>query len=104
MHTPLYLLWFQALHEIAGGLHIDLKPMQLLVDEEGRVKLNDFNSVHVLSRNPADGKFCPAQASKRNRREPWPSPENYAGKVHRLDYHGQNVFAMCKYRGLDYVV
>eukprot|EP00752_Nemacystus_decipiens_P013824 g12273.t1 len=62
----------QALHEIAGGLHIDLKPMQLLVDEEGRVKLNDFNSVHILSINPANGKFCPAQASKRNRREPWP--------------------------------
>ena len=74
--------WFQALHEIAGALHIDLKPMQLLVDEEGRVKLNDFNSVHVLSRNPADGRFCPAQSSKRKRREPWPSPENFAGKVY----------------------
>eukprot|EP00903_Cladosiphon_okamuranus_P015281 g14121.t1 len=71
----------QALHEIAGCLHIDLKPMQLLVDEEGRVKLNDFNSVHVMNRNPMDGTFCPAWSAKRNRREPWPSPENFAGKL-----------------------
>lgn len=72
---------FQALHEIAGCLHIDLKPMQLLVDDNGVVKLNDFNSVHVLSKSTTDGKFCPTQSSKRNRREPWPSPENYAGQV-----------------------
>lgn len=55
--------------------------MQLLVDEDGRVKLNDFNSVRVLSIDPNGGEFCPAPSSKRRRVEPWPSPENYAGKV-----------------------
>eukprot|EP00752_Nemacystus_decipiens_P018202 g16331.t1 len=37
----------QALHEIAGGLHIDLKPMQLLVDEGGR-PLTETTDVYSL--------------------------------------------------------
>lgn len=76
-----YFPMSQALHEIAGGLHVDLKPQQLLVDERGRLKLNDFNSAHIMSINPLDGTYCPVQATKRNRLTPWPSPENYAGEV-----------------------
>ncbi|CAN0242297.1 unnamed protein product [Ectocarpus sp. 12 AP-2014] len=69
----------QALHEV-GCVHVDLKPMQLLVDDNLRVMVNDFNSVHVMGISPTDGAFCPVKAQKRNRLEPWPSPENYAGQ------------------------
>ncbi|CBJ32471.1 similar to TAK1 (TGF-beta-activated kinase) [Ectocarpus siliculosus] len=69
----------QALHEV-GCVHVDLKPMQLLVDDNRRVMVNDFNSVHVMGISPTDGAFCPVRAKKRNRLEAWPSPENYAGQ------------------------
>ncbi|CAM9401003.1 unnamed protein product [Ectocarpus fasciculatus] len=70
----------QALHEVAGCIHVDMKPMQLLVDDNRRVMVNDFNSVHVMSISPSGGAFCPAESPKRNRLTPWPSPENYAGQ------------------------
>ncbi|CAN0149692.1 unnamed protein product, partial [Ectocarpus sp. 12 AP-2014] len=71
----------QALHEIAGSIHVDLKPQQLLIDDDGRVMLNDFNSAHIMSISQAgDGTACPAQSTKRNLPTPWPSPENYAGE------------------------
>ncbi|CAM9931054.1 unnamed protein product, partial [Hapterophycus canaliculatus] len=69
----------QALHEMAVSVHVDMKPQQLLIDETGRVRLNDFNSAHIMSIDK-DGKFCPVQASKRRRPTAWPSPENYEGK------------------------
>lgn len=72
----------KALHEV-GCVHVDLKPMQLLVDDNRRVMVNDFNSVHVMGISPTDGTFCPVQTKKRNRLQPWPSPENYAGQVRR---------------------
>ncbi|CAN0318902.1 unnamed protein product [Ectocarpus sp. 6 AP-2014] len=71
----------QALHEAAGSIHVDLKPQQLLIDDDGRVMLNDFNSAHIMSISQAgDGMACPAQSTKRNLPTPWPSPENYAGE------------------------
>lgn len=73
----------KALHEVAGCIHVDMKPMQLLVDDNLRVMVNDFNSVHVMGISPTDGTFCPVKSRKRNRLEPWPSPENYAGQVRR---------------------
>lgn len=70
----------QALHEIAGSIHVDLKPQQLLIDETGRVMVNDFNSAHIMS-VARDGTLCPVQSAKRRRPTPWPAPENYEGKV-----------------------
>ncbi|CAM9461262.1 unnamed protein product, partial [Hapterophycus canaliculatus] len=69
----------QALHEIAGSVHVDMKPQQLLVDVDGRVMLNDFNSAHIMN-VARDGTFCPVHSGKRRRHTPWPSPENYEGK------------------------
>ncbi|CAM9157974.1 unnamed protein product, partial [Ectocarpus fasciculatus] len=71
----------QVLHEVAGAIHVDLKPQQLLIDDYGRVMLNDFNSAHIMSVSQAgDGAVCPTQSNKRNLPTPWPSPENYAGE------------------------
>lgn len=70
----------QALHEIAGSIHVDMKPQQLLIDETGRVMVNDFNSAHIMS-VARDGTLCPVQSAKRRRPTPWPAPENYDGKV-----------------------
>ncbi|CAM9384814.1 unnamed protein product, partial [Hapterophycus canaliculatus] len=70
----------QALHEVAGSIHVDMKPQQLLIDENGRVMVNDFNSAHIMS-VAEDGTLCPVQTAKRRRPTPWPAPENYEGKV-----------------------
>lgn len=70
----------QALHEVAVSIYVDMKPQQLLVDETGRVMLNDFNSAHAMG-VASDGKLCPVHSAKRNRPTPWPSPESYQGKV-----------------------
>ena len=75
---------FQALHEVAGGVHMDMKPQQLLVDDFGRGKVNDFNSVHIMSsRRDVEGEFCPVRSSKPQRVIPWRAPENLAGKVRK---------------------
>lgn len=71
----------QALHEVAGCIHFDLNPQQLLVDGTGSILLSDFNICQVMSVNPTDGKYCPVESARRTRHIPWASPENYAGKV-----------------------
>ncbi|CBJ30240.1 serine/threonine protein kinase [Ectocarpus siliculosus] len=71
----------QALHEIAGAIHLDMKPQQLLIDDAGRGKVNDFNSVHLMSADAsADGKHCPILTGRPARLVPWRAPENIAGK------------------------
>lgn len=70
----------QALHEIVGGIHFDLKPQQLLVDELGRVKMNDFNTVH-LTRPDETGRACVAHGGCPAEIIVWRPPENYAGEV-----------------------
>ncbi|CAN0305441.1 unnamed protein product [Scytosiphon promiscuus] len=77
---PLASAFVQELHEVAGAVHVDMKPQQLLIDDDGRVMLNDFNSAHIMS-VASDGTYCPVQSGKRRRRTPWPSPENFQGKV-----------------------
>ena len=72
---------------MTGCLHVDLKPEQLLIDEEGRIMLNDFNRVHVMSVSPTDGSFCPVESARRSRHTPWPSPENYMGEVTCLKWY-----------------
>ncbi|CAM9758446.1 unnamed protein product, partial [Ectocarpus sp. 6 AP-2014] len=70
-----------ALHEIAGAIHLDMKPQQLLIDDAGRGKVNDFNSVHLMSADAsADGKHCPILTGKPARLVPWRAPEIMAGK------------------------
>lgn len=60
-------------------------PEQFLVDDSsGRLMLNDFNRVHVMSKDPTGGKYCPLESPRRRRHIPWPSPENYAGELQRL--------------------
>lgn len=72
----------QALHEIVGGVHMDMKPQQLLIDDNGRGKVNDFNGIHLMGSSPdGEGEFCPTHAGKPIRMVPWRSPENVAGEV-----------------------
>eukprot|EP00903_Cladosiphon_okamuranus_P006811 g6639.t1 len=71
----------QALHEIARGAHMDMKPQQLLVDDKGHAKVNDFNSIHLMGLNPdVPGELCSSRAGKPIRMVPWRSPENVAGE------------------------
>ncbi|CAM9848362.1 unnamed protein product [Scytosiphon promiscuus] len=70
----------QALHEIVGGIHFDLKPQQLLIDDTGRVKMNDFNTVH-LTRPDETGTSCVAHGGCPPELIVWRPPENYAGKL-----------------------
>ncbi|CAN0150732.1 unnamed protein product [Ectocarpus sp. 4 AP-2014] len=74
-------LALDALHEIAGAIHLDMKPQQLLIDDAGRGKVNDFNSVHLMSADASgDGKHCPILTGRPARLVPWRAPENMAGK------------------------
>lgn len=70
----------QALHEMPGGpvVHADLQPRQLLLDENGVVKVNDLNRCRFMARD-ASGEPCPFYISKGN--GVWRSPEEYAGEV-----------------------
>ncbi|CAM9874359.1 unnamed protein product, partial [Ectocarpus fasciculatus] len=83
--TPLGC-WLQALHEIAGAIHLDMKPQQLLIDNTGRAKVNDFNSVQLMGTDAfSDGKHCPIVTAKAARLVPWRAPEIMAGKVRRRE-------------------
>lgn len=74
----------QVMHEVVGGVHMDMKPQQLLIDDTGHGKVNDFNSIHLMNTQPGvQGAFCPTQAGQPVRMVPWRSPENVAGKVRR---------------------
>lgn len=70
----------QAMHEMPGGpvVHADLQPRQLLLDENGVVKINDLNRCRFMGRDAA-GEPCPFKISKGN--GVWRAPEEYAGEV-----------------------
>lgn len=56
----------QAMHEASGGaiVHYDIKPQQMMLDENGRVKINDLNMC-LFAPADEDGNTCafPAPAS-----------------------------------------
>ncbi|CAM9532917.1 unnamed protein product [Ectocarpus sp. 12 AP-2014] len=84
----------QALHEMPGGpvVHADLQPRQLLLDENGVVKVNDLNRCRFMARD-SSGEPCPFYISKGN--GVWRSPEEYAGEglTEKLDiYSLGNIF------------
>lgn len=75
----------QALHEasVAPIVHFDMKPRQLLIDDRGRLMLNDFNAAQFMD---AHGSGLPCQFTMRAcRAVVWRSPENQAGKVRNVD-------------------
>lgn len=77
----------RALHEAADGpiVHYDVKPAQLLVTENGRVKLNDFNVAWFMSRG-TDGSPCAFNVKGDARQPgPWRAPEYLSGKVRDPD-------------------
>ena len=49
----------QALHEAPGGaiVHFDIKPQQLMLDKNGRIKINDLNMCRFVDAD-ADGNSC----------------------------------------------
>ncbi|CAM9139951.1 unnamed protein product [Hapterophycus canaliculatus] len=84
----------QALHEMPGGpvVHADLQPRQLLLDDDGVVKVNDLNRCRFMGKDE-DGEPCPFKISKGN--GVWRSPEEYAGEdlTEKLDiYSLGNIF------------
>lgn len=54
----------QALHEAPGGpiVHFDIKPHQMMLDANGRLKINDLNLVR-FPRADKDGNSCPFKSS-----------------------------------------
>ena len=50
----------QALHEAPGGpiVHYDIKPQQMMLDENGRVKINDLNTCQFVDAD-VNGNSCP---------------------------------------------
>lgn len=76
----------QALHEasIAPIVHFDMKPQQLLIDEDGRVMLNDFNLAQFMGTRES-GVSCPFETGGGCPVVPWRAPENIAGKVMTAD-------------------
>ncbi|CAM9894012.1 unnamed protein product [Laminaria digitata] len=71
----------QALHEasVAPIVHFDMKPRQLLLAEDGRVMVNDFNAAHFMGAR-GSGVSCPFTRHGKGRVVAWRSPENIAGK------------------------
>lgn len=73
----------QALHKtaaIAPIVHFDVKPAQMLMTADGRVKLNDFNTAWFMSTGP-DGTPCPFTLKGKPHLGPWRSPEYLSMKV-----------------------
>ncbi|CBN74836.1 serine/threonine/tyrosine kinase [Ectocarpus siliculosus] len=71
----------QALHEIVGGIHFDMKPQQLLIDDDGTAVINDFNALKLMGRSPGpDEAFCAVHGGTPAQLITWRPPENYAGK------------------------
>lgn len=50
----------QALHEAPGGpiVHFDIKPQQMMLDDEGKLRINDLNLVRFPHADK-DGNSCP---------------------------------------------
>ncbi|CAM9852018.1 unnamed protein product [Ectocarpus sp. 12 AP-2014] len=79
-HTP-WATKQHALHEIVGGIHFDMKPQQLLIDDDGTAVVNDFNALKLMGRSPGpDEAFCAVHGGTPSQLITWRPPENYAGK------------------------
>lgn len=76
----------QALHEasVAPIVHFDMKPQQLLIDNDGRVMVNDFNMAQFMGVH-GSGVSCPFTTHGRCSVVAWRAPENIAGKVIKVD-------------------
>lgn len=50
----------QALHEAPGGpiVHFDIKPQQMMMDADGKLRINDLNLVRFPDADK-DGNSCP---------------------------------------------
>lgn len=50
----------QALHEAPGGpiVHYDIKPQQMMLDQNGRIKINDLNTCQFADAD-VNGNSCP---------------------------------------------
>ena len=84
-----------ALHAFSGGpiIHADLQATQFLVDNQGRIKLNDFNRCRFRPRSNATGELCKIKIPSSPGLSR--SPEEYEGQEldEKLDvYSLANVF------------
>ncbi|CAN0078548.1 unnamed protein product [Ectocarpus fasciculatus] len=71
----------QARHPIVGAVHFDMKPQQLLIDEDGTAVVNDFNALKLMGTSPGHDKmFCAVHGGTPAQLIAWRPPENYAGK------------------------
>lgn len=72
----------QALHEAVEApiVHFDIKPSQLLMAEDGRVKLNDFNLAWIMSTG-SDGSPCLFTTKPWVTEGPWRPPEFRSAQV-----------------------
>eukprot|EP00752_Nemacystus_decipiens_P007117 g6375.t1 len=70
----------QALHEAPGGpiVHYDIKPQQMMLDENRRVKINDLNTCQFADAD-INGNSCPFAMSAVGV-DAWRAPENIAGE------------------------
>ncbi|CAM9181094.1 unnamed protein product [Discosporangium mesarthrocarpum] len=81
-----------ALHDAEGGpiVHADLQPRQLMLSEDGVVRVNDLNRCRFMGRDAA-GQACPFRIKKSN--GVWRSPEEYGGKdlTEKLDIYSMGL-------------
>ncbi|CAM9237457.1 unnamed protein product [Hapterophycus canaliculatus] len=66
-----------ALHR-SSTIHFDIKPQQMMLDAEGRLRINDLNMCRFIDAD-VDGNTC-RFASSACRVGPWRAPENIAGE------------------------
>ncbi|CAM9891862.1 unnamed protein product [Scytosiphon promiscuus] len=68
----------QSLHEAVDGpiVHFDIKASQLLIDEDGGVKLADFNLSYFMGKNP-DGSPCQFNKKEKHRDLSWRKSSEY---------------------------
>lgn len=72
----------QVLHEMPGGpiVHLDIWPPNLLLDVQGRLKINDFNACHFIATDGA-GHSCAFDRGHKPPFQGWHAPEHIAGEV-----------------------
>ena len=72
----------QALHEASKSpiVHFDVKPQQLLMDETGRVLVNDLNMAQFMDVG-ANGLACPFSVKSPIKAVAWRAPESIKGEV-----------------------
>eukprot|EP00903_Cladosiphon_okamuranus_P005886 g5821.t1 len=80
----------QALHEAPGGpiVHFDIKPQQMMMDAEEKLRINDLNLVRFPDADK-DGNSCPFKSGASGV-DSWRAPENIAGEylTEKVDVYG----------------